>query len=171
MGILVFRKESAMSEGIPTEEIKNGVKRIGMFTRQPLGALGKVAFWCLLTTTIMATAGAIALSFAGGSLDLDIFAATLLVTTILVVSGLRWLQVLACLLGILLLYLYFTQPFVIESFVNPKGDPNGGFYHFVGQLVPFALICIGLAATIATVLHNYRLGSQSRPRWFSAALG
>ncbi len=147
------------------------IQRIGLLTRQPLSRLGKLAFWCFLITTIISIAGVIALSFLGGSRDAEIFAAILLLTTVLIATGLRWLQALAILGGILLLYLYFTQPFVIESFTNPKGEPNGGFYHFVGQLLPFALISIGLAATIGITLQNYRRIGQQMLRWFPLVPG
>ncbi len=159
-----------MSRDIQNEQATNTTfQQIGLFTRQPLSQLGKIAFWCFLIATIIGVAGVIALSFDGGSIDADIYAATLLVTTILIVSGLRWLQALGILGGVMLLYLYFTQPFVIESLERPKADPNGGFYHFTGQLVLFILIATGLVATIGTVLQNYhRIGRQT-PRWFPFA--
>ncbi|HLZ62264.1 MAG TPA: hypothetical protein VKR06_35405 [Ktedonosporobacter sp.] len=161
-----------MSKNLQMKAANTPEHRSRLFGRQLLSTMGKIAFWCFLITTIMSTGGAIALALtSGNSLDLDIFAATLLITTILVVTGIRWLQALACLLGITILYQYFTQPFIIESFLNPKGDPNGGFYHFAGQLFPFALICIGLAATIATVLQNYHRISRKTPRWFPSIVG
>ena len=145
-------------------------KRIGLFARQPLSTAGKIAFWGYLVATISGTAGAIALAlFAGGSRDIDIFAASLLVTTILIATGIRWMQAIGVLSGVYVLYQFFTQPFVIESLASPRGDPNGGYGHFVGNVVPLGIMLIAFSASIATVLQNYHLISRKTPRWFGLA--
>jgi len=142
-------------------------QRIGLFTRQPLSTLGKIAFWGFLVATIAATGGAIALTlFAGGSRAIDIFAASLLAATILIVTGIRWLQVIAAVVGVSILYQFFTQPFVIESLANPKDASIGGYGHFIGDVVPMGLLIIAFVASVGTVLQNYHLLSRKNPGWF-----
>src|SRR5260370_25041622 len=105
-------------------------QRIGLFARQPLSTLGKIAFWGFLVATIAATGGAIALTlFAGGSRAIDIFAASLLAATILIVNGIRWLQVIAALGGVSILYPFFTQPLFIHSLCNPKDETLSAHAH------------------------------------------
>src|SRR5260221_5065961 len=142
-------------------------QRIGLFTRQPLSTLGKIAFRGFLVATIAATGGAIALTlFAGGSRAIDIFAASLWAATILIVTGIRWLQVIAAVVGVSILYQFFTQPFVIESLANPKDASIGGYGHFIGDVVPMGLLIIAFVASVGTVLQNYHLLSRKNPGWF-----
>src|SRR5215469_9741161 len=145
-------------------------KQIGLFTRQPLSTAGRIAFWGYLVGTIGGAGGAIALAlFAGGSRSIDIFAGSLLVTTILIATGIRWLQAIGILGGIYVLYQFFTQPFVIESLASPRGDPNGGYGHFIGDAVPMGIMLIAFIASIAAVLQNYHLISRKTPRWLTFA--
>lgn len=156
------------SEGESATSMKE--QWIGLFTRQPLSFTGKIAFWGYLVATIMGIGGAVALAiFAGGSRAIDLFAASLLVTTILIVTRIRWLQAIAVLSGVYVLYQFFTQPFVIESLVSPRADPNGGYGHFAGELIPMGIMLIAFIASIATVLQNYHLISRRTPRWFPFA--
>lgn len=164
-----------MSKDIHTERepvTSAEAKRIGLFTPQPFTTLGKVAFWGYLVGTIGGAGGAIAIAITSGapSRDIIIFTASLLVTTILVATRIRWLQVLAILTGIYVLYQFFTQPFVIESLANPKG-PNGGYGHFIGDVVPMGIIIISLVANVGTVLQTYHLVSRKIPRWYTLVLG
>ncbi|HLZ62263.1 MAG TPA: multicopper oxidase domain-containing protein [Ktedonosporobacter sp.] len=165
-------QDAAPHTGDPTNTAEHS---IGIFTRQPRSTMSRIAFWTLLITAILGAAGSIALHiFAGGSIDADVATTVALLATILVWTRIRWLQALGAVGGAILIYLFLTQPFVIESLAQPRADPNGGFYHFVGQLVPIALTCIGLAATIAAVLQNYRSIARKTPRWFpvvSSAVG
>ena len=145
-------------------------KKIGLLTRQPLSRLGKIAGWCLFVTMIMCAAIWIALAVFNGAPSKDIVIVTivLLITTLLVVSGIRWLQVIAILAGVYILYLLFSEPFVIESLADPKG-PNGGLGHFFGDLVILSLALVGFIATIGIVLQNYQRINRTRPRGFSPA--
>src|SRR5260370_16379536 len=146
-------------------------QRIGLFARQPLSTLGKIAFWGFLVATIAATGGAIALTlFAGGSRAIDIFAASLLAATILIVTGIRWLQVIAAVVGISILYHFFTHPFAIKSLANPKDASIGGYGHFIGDAVPMGLLIIAFVASVGTVLQNYHLLSRKNPSWFTPFL-
>ncbi len=152
--------------------VHTGATKIGPFARQPLSSMGRVAFWSFLVTTIIAAAGTVALQiFANGSIALATLTGTALVATVLVATRMRWLAGLASLLGVVLLYMYFTQPFVIESLARPRTDPNGGFGHFIGVLFLFTLITLGLAATIATVLPSPQRIGRKTPRWFRLVMG
>jgi len=165
-------KEAAMSKEIQTEK-KAAASTIGLFTRQPLSPLGKIAFWGFLVATIGSVGGAVAIAIGSGSpsRDIVIFAAMLLATTILVATGIRWLQAIAIPAGVYAFYLFFTQPYVIESLSHPKDDPQGGFGHYIGDMVPLGLLIIAFVATITMVVQDYRGGSRKYPRWFTSVLG
>lgn len=164
-----------MSKDIQTEQeqaTRSETKRVGLFARQPLSTLGKVAFWAFLLGTIAGTGGAIAIAItSGGSRDIEIFAAVSLVATILIVTGILWVQVIGSLVGVYLLYLQFVQPFVIESLTNPKGDPHGGFGHFIGNVFTISINILACVASIGAVVQDYRRGSRKTPGWFTSALG
>jgi len=56
--------------------------------------------------------------------------------------------VIGALLCVFCLYLQFAQPFVIESLANPRGDPHGGYGHFIGSVL---IIAITMVACVACV--------------------
>ena len=146
----------------PTMEIR----RRSFFTRQRLSAQGKIAAWCYVVATLAAVAGATALALIGSfSSDLTTFAVLVFITTLFVVSGVRWLQAGATLLGVVLFYLFFTQPYVISSLYEPKTDPQGGFGHFVGVVILFGIITLAFVANLSMVLQNFHVSSQKR--WFA----
>ena len=144
-----------------------------LFSRQPLSPLGKIAFWGYLVATIAGAGGSVTIAITSGapSYDIIIVTAVLLTTTILVATGIRWMQVLASLLGIYILYLQFAQPFVIEALSNPRGDPHGGYGHFIGNVFLLALTILALIATVGAAVQDYRRGSRKFPRWFTLVLG
>src|SRR5258708_2828181 len=80
-------------------------------------------------------------------------------TSTIVASGIGWLQAIAIPAGVYAFYLFFTQPYVIESLSHPKDDPQGGFGHYIGDMVPLLLI-IAFVATISMVVQDYRGGSR-----------
>src|SRR5256714_15527788 len=109
-------------------------KRTGLFARQPLSVLGKIAFWAFLVSVLGGIAGNIAIASGSGSVSTDLLTSTVigLVGVIFLATRFRWAPVVSTLLGAYLLYLVSIQPYVIESLMHPKTDPNGGFGHFVG---------------------------------------
>ena len=150
--------------------------QIGLFTRQRLTSLGKVAFWCSLAGMLVAIAGVITLAITNGapSRDSVITMIMALAITLLILSGIRWLQALAVVIGLANFYLVFTEPFVVESLANPKG-PNGGYAHFIGDVLIIGNGLVAFTALVGLVLQNYRLLDRRYPRWFTpvvtAALG
>src|SRR5260370_7844252 len=156
-----------MRKEIQTEK-EAGASTTGLFTRKPLSPLGKIAFWGFLVATIGSVGGAVAIAISSGSpsRDIVIFAAMLLATTILVATGIRWLQAIAIPAGVYAFYLFFTQPYVIESLSHPKDDPQGGF-HYIGDMIPLALLIIPFAATITMVLPHHPACTRNTPSWFT----
>jgi len=150
----------------------NETKRTGIWMRQPLTALGKIAFGTFLFSGVAGLGGTIALTIGNGAPSRDIVLTTIcaFLCTILVVSGLRWLQMLAVLVGSYNLYLIFTEPFVIESLAQPKG-PNGGYGHFLGDVLIVADSIVALVACIGIVLQNYNRISRTYPGCFTSVLG
>src|SRR5579859_2994474 len=147
-----------------------------LFSRQPLSVLGKFAFWAFLVGGIAGLGGAIAITIGSGAPSVDIVITTVcgLAGAALVATRFRWGPLLSTLVGGYLLYLVFTEPYVIESLVHPKTDPQGGFGHFAGVVIIIGVSIIGFGASIGAAVQNYRQGgrqSRQAPRWLPAALG
>ncbi len=163
-----------MSKDIETQQepaTNAEVKRVGPFTRQPKSALSTIAFWSFLIGAIAGLGGTIALAIGNGSPSRDIVILT--VSTwlcfIVIATRTRWSPLVGTVLAVYNLYFIFTEPFVVESFVNPKG-PNGGYGHFIGDVLITANAFIALAASIGMVLQNYRWQSPRNPRWLAPVL-
>ena len=145
----------------------------GLLTRQPLSTLGKIAAWCYVLATIASIGGVIALTLTNGapSRDIVIVAIVSLVITLLIVSGVRWMQMGGALLSVVNLYLLFTEPFVLQSLMEPKTDPQGGFGHYIGTILIIANALLAFAALIGTVLQNYGVIDRKMPRWYPSVIG
>src|SRR5258708_12587715 len=158
-------KEAAMSKEIQTEK-EAATSTTGLFTRQPLSPVGKIGFWGFLGAKIGSVGGGVGIGISSGSpsRDIVIFAALLLATTILVATGIRWLQAIAIPAGVYAFYLFFTQPYVIESLSHPKADPQGGFGHYIGDIIPLGLLIIALVATAPIIVHDHRGPIRNSPR-------
>lgn len=141
--------------------------------RQPLSVSGKVAFWAFLVGTILTTVLVTLLTIFSGSPSQNSVVGLVcwVVCTVLIVSGVRWMQALSLPVGAYLLYRALTEPFVIQSLSEPKGS-SGGFGHFVGVIWICTCAIIAFAASVATVWQNYRSqGSRQMPRWLRSGLG
>ena len=145
----------------------------GLFARQPLSVLGKIAFWAFLVSVLGGIAGNIAIASGSGSVSRDLLTSTViaLVGVIILATRFRWAPLATTLLGGYLLYLVSIQPYVIESLVHPKTDPNGGFGHFVGVVFAIALALLAFGGSRGAAVQNYRKASRQAPRWLPAALG
>lgn len=145
----------------------------GLFARQPLSVLGKIAFWAFLVSVLGGIAGNIAIASGSGSLSRDLLTSTVigLVCVIILATRFRWAPLVTTLLGGYLLYLVSVQPYVIESLVHPKTDPNGGFGHFVGVVIAIALGLLAFGGSLGATVENFRNTSRPAPRWLPVALG
>jgi len=166
-------KEAAMSKELLTEkESATGAeaKKVGLLTRQPLFTLGKIAFWAFLIVTLQATGLVVTLTIFNGAASRDsvTFGVLALTATILFITRVRWVQAISILVGIVILYIVVAEPFAIEAFANPKG-PNGGFGHFIGNVLAPSTVMVALVAGVATVLRNYCLIKPQKPRWLAPA--
>jgi plastocyanin len=142
------------------------------FSRQPPSVLGRIAFWAFLVGGLGGLAGAIALTIASGSTSRDLVVTTVvgLASAGILATRFRWAPLVSTLLGGYNLYLIFTQPYVIESLIHPKTDPQGGFGHFVGVVIIIAIAIIAFGGSIGAAVQNYRQGSRQTPRWLPVAL-
>ncbi|MDQ2904877.1 MAG: hypothetical protein ABI456_12405 [Ktedonobacteraceae bacterium] len=148
-------------------------KQTRMFSRQQPSVPGRFAFWAFLVGGIGSLGGAIAITIGSGAPSRDI-----VITTVVELAGagilatrFRWAPVLSTLLGGYLLYLIFTEAYVLQSLVQPKTDPQGGYGHFVGVVLIIACALIAFGASIGAAIQNYRQGGRQAPRWLSPALG
>lgn len=143
-----------------------------LFARQPRSVLERIAFWAFLVGGIAGLAGTIALALASGSLSRDLVTTTVctLASAVILAIGFRWAPLVTTLLGAYNLYLISVEPYVVESLVHPKTDPQGGFGHFVGVVIISAVAIIAFGGSIGAVVQNHRQGSRQAPRWLPAAL-
>lgn len=156
----------------PTESaIHSESAQARLLARQPLSIFGKLALGAFLVGTLLSGSIALVLTIANGapSRDIVIMTACMLMAAILVATRLRWTPIVSALLGGFLLYFVITEPFVSESFANPKG-PNGGLGHFIGDVIIAACTLIAFGASIAAAVQNYRQHGQRTQRWLPAAL-
>ncbi len=163
-----------MSTETKKEPIMNvEATQTGLFARQPLSVLGKIAFWAFLVGVLGGIGGNIAITITSGSLSRDLLISTVigLASVIILATRFRWAPLVTTLLGGYLLYLVSIQPYVIESLVHPKTDPNGGFGHFVGAVFAIALGLLAFGGSLGAAVQNYRNTSRRAPRWLPAALG
>ncbi len=144
----------------------------GLFTRQPPSIPGRIAFWAFLVGALGAIGGNIAITIGSGSPSRDLLITTVigLASAVILATRFRWAPLVSILLGGYNLYLVFIQPYVIESLVHPKTDPNGGFGHFVGVVFAIALALLAFGGSLGAAVQNYRKASRQAPRWLPAAL-
>ncbi len=139
--------------------------------RRRLSAPGRVACWASVVGFLGSLAGAIAITIGTGapSRDIVITTACWLVVLVLLATKLRWATLVATLVAAYNLYIIYVEPFAIESLANPKG-PNGGYGHFIGDVVALAAAILALGGCLGATIQNYRGGSQQAPRWLPVFL-
>ncbi len=160
---------SVEQEKESTMDIKSAQARL--FARQPLSVFAKIAFWAFLVGALGGLGGTITLTITNGSPSRDIVITTVctLAGAVILATGFRWAPLVSTLLGGYNLYLIYTQPYVVESLVNPKG-PNGGFTHFAGDVLVLACAILAFGSSIGAAVQNYRKTSRQAPRWLPSAL-
>jgi len=143
----------------------NAAARSHYLSRQPLSVLGRIAFGAFLTGTILGGAGALVLTITTGAPSRDILTTTAcsLAGTLLIATKLRWTPLVAALLGAYNCYLAFTEPYAVESLANPKG-PNGGYGHFAGVVLAFAVTLVAFGASASAAVQNLRQSDWQSPR-------
>jgi hypothetical protein len=143
----------------------------GIWSRQPLAALGKLtaaalfgaglAFATLLLTILLAGAFV---------LPLLIVAVSLLLVAGIIATGLRWAPLLGALLGLgTLIGGVFTQQYFVYHLTHPA---EVGPFLLSLLICAFAVVAVG--AGIGATVQNYRDKARYAPRWLStplAALG
>lgn len=147
------------------------ISRAGFPMRQQRSATSRVAFWASIVGFLGSLGGAIAITIGTGAPSRDIVITTIcwLVTIVLLGSSFRWATLVAALVAAYNLYLVAVEPYAIESFVDPKG-PNGGYGHFVGDVVVLALALLVLGCCIGLTVRHYRGESQSSRNWLPLGL-
>ncbi len=142
-----------------------------LFARQPLSVFAKIAFWAFLVGALGGLGGTITLTITNGSPSRDIVITTVctLAGAVILATGFRWAPLVSTLLGGYNIYLIYTQPYVVESLVNPKG-PNGGFAHFAGDVLVLACAILAFGGSIWAAVQNYRKTNRQAPRWLPSAL-
>lgn len=146
-------------------------KQKGFFSRQKPSVLGRIAFWASVVGTLASFGGTMTLAMTTGAPSADSIMVTIvsLISAIVLGTRFRWAPVVSTLLGGFLLFLLYTEPYVIESLANPKG-PNGGFGHFAGDIVAFACGMLMFGGSLGAAIENYRPGSQVAKRWLRPGL-
>lgn len=145
--------------------------KAGFFARQRPSATSRVAFWASVLGFLGSLGGAIAITIGTGAPSHDIVITTVcwLIIALLLFTRFRWATLVAGLVGVYNLYLVSVEPYALESFANPKG-PNGGYGHFVGDVVALALALLVLGCCIGLTVQNYRGGSSQARRWLPMGL-
>lgn len=144
--------------------------------RQRPPTVWRIAFWASVVGAI-ANLGGLASLAALGSLDVNtiLTAALWVVSAVFLATRLRWAPVVGILMALGIMCLLALQPYVVNSLANPKTDPNGGFSHFVGDMLIIGCALLVLAASASALSQGTRQSSvpsgRQTPRWFTLALG
>ena len=156
---------------VETQTINTEVTRKRASARQPFSATGRVAFWASVVGFLGSLGGAIAITIGTGAPSRDIVLTTVcwLIVLVLLATKFRWATLVATLVAAYNLYLVYVEPFVIESLANPKG-PNGGYGHFIGDVVALAAAILAFVGCLGATLQNYRGGPRQAQRWLPAFL-
>jgi plastocyanin len=158
--------------------IKDEETPISKPARQARSTSWRIAFWASLIGAIANIGGFASLTAINGTLpdpNTTVTAIFWIVSAIILATRLRWAPLVSFLLSIGSIYLLAVQPYVVESLVNPKTDPNGGFGHFVGVMLIISCALIVLVSSFAAFRQRSSESAApvrpQAPRWLSIALG
>ncbi len=156
-----------MTQELPTEQ-EPAVKLPQVRTRAPRSAFEKIALWTFSLGSLSGIGGVILLTLLSGSPSLDIVLMTICwITSIaLLAIRVRWAPLVTTLLGAYLIYALFTEPYVLESLVSPKG-PHGGYGAFVGEVFILACTFIAFGSSLGATVQNYDRWNLKPSRWLA----
>ncbi|HEY0754184.1 MAG TPA: hypothetical protein VGD98_09500 [Ktedonobacteraceae bacterium] len=166
---MLERDDAERVEPLPTAMAKPA----SASSRSNLSVLRKFSFWSYLVTTVLCAGVSIAVTLTAGypnNLTILISTAVLLVSTLLIRKRALWASLFSLVLGIVVLYLVFTEPFVLESLAAPKTDPQGGFGHFSGVVTIISVLLLAFGANVGVVMEDFRHQTFARPRWLPSAV-
>jgi plastocyanin len=157
-------------EQAPT--VQEAAPKPSFLARQPSSAPGKIAFWISIVGLLASLGGGIAITIGSGapSQDIVITGICWLLVIVLLATRFRWAPLVAALVAAYNLYLISVQPYAVESLANPKGDPHGGYGHFIGDVVALALAILAVICCVGAAVQNYRGGTRQSPRWLTAGI-
>src|SRR5258708_32443290 len=142
------------------------------FTREPSVLPGKNDFGISIVGLLESLGGGIAITIGSGapSQDIVITGICWLLVIVLLATRLRWAPLVAALVAAYNLYLIYVELYAVESFANPRGDPHGGYGHFIGDVVALALAILAVICCVGAAVQNYRGGTRQAPRWLTAGI-
>lgn len=165
---------------VTQKETKLDVDTAGTSSKKPVrqrrSAVWRIAFWASVVGAV-ANLGGMGSLAAIGALDVNtvLTAALWVISAVFFATRLRWAPVIGVLMSLGIIVLLALQPYVVNSLANPKTDPNGGFSHFIGDMLIVSCVLLILVASIAALVQSTKQSSlpESRqtPRWFNLALG
>ena len=118
--------------------------------------------------------GIITLTIFDGAPSQDIVIATTewVVIGIILATRSRWAPLVSSVLSTIVLYLTFTQPYLIQSVSNPNG-PVGGYGHFFGEVLALACEIVVVGASLGAAVQKHFPGSKQARRattWMPAGM-
>lgn len=121
----------------------------------------KIAFWACVLRVLDGIGGIITLTIFDGAPSQDIVIATTewVVIGIILATRSRWAPLVSSVLSTIVLYLTFTQPYLIQSVSNPKG-PVGGYGHFFGEVLALACEIVVVGASLGAAVQKHFPGSK-----------
>lgn len=124
--------------------------------RQPFATAKKIAFWAAVVGGIASLGGNITLLLLTGSVSVTSALILLcwLASVVTLATKADWTRLVSSLLGVSILYLLLTTPYVIEHLSNPNA-PDGGIGTFIGDVLVIACALLVFGGSLVTLLQNY----------------
>jgi plastocyanin len=167
MSKVIKREEEAVKES----SIDERMTRSSPVKRQPLSALAKIALWASAVRAFSGLGGVVSVTLITGVLSVDMLLIFLfsVASVVILATRVRIAPLVSTLLTGYLLYLTFTQPFIVESLVSPKG-PGGGIGKFIGMVLSVACAIIAFGSSAGATLEVYRHDGRKAPGWLPSGL-
>jgi plastocyanin len=155
-------------EELATDESSEKTLRLA---HQVSPVVERTAFWTALVMTLLLIGFTFLVKALSGILSQQLVLASIEggICTIILVFKNRWTKLLSTLLLGYLLYVVWTEPFVVDSLSNPKG-PDGGLGHFVGDVLVICCALLAFVCSLGATIQYFRGGSRKTPRWYVVAV-